>query len=77
VDRRLQEIVDRVQQTQYRMNPGGEIVDGSMLLQIELIQQGLGTQFNEDDLFQALDKLGVPQEDQISWFESMASWVPA
>lgn len=77
MDRRLEDIVRRVQQQQFRMNPDGEIVDGSMLLQIELLQQGLGAQFNEDDLFEALDKLGVPQEEQISWFESMASWVAA
>lgn len=77
MDARLEKIVNQVQQKQFRMNPDGEMVDGSMLLQIELMQQGLGTQFNEDDLFAALDKLGVPQDDQISWFESMASWVPA
>jgi hypothetical protein len=77
VDARLSSIVNRVKAQQYQMNPaaGGEIVDGSILLQIELIQQGLGTTFQEGDLFEALDKLGVPQEEQISWFESMASWV--
>lgn len=77
MDRRLEQIVERVQKQQYRMNPDGELIDGSMLLQIELVQQALATTFSEDDLFKALDKLGVPQEDQISWFESMASWVPA
>ncbi len=75
MDARLEQIVRDVQQQQYRMNPGGDIVDGSMLLQIELIQKGLGAEFAEGDLFQALDKLGVPQDQQISWFESMASWV--
>ncbi len=75
MDKRLMEIVRDIQEQQYRMNPGGEMVDGSMLLQISLIQQGLGAEFNEDDLFAALDKLGVPQEEQVSWFESMASWM--
>lgn len=75
MDSRLAEIVEDVREKQYRMNPGGEIVDGSILLQIELLQRGLGAEFNEDDLFQALDKLGVPQPEQISWFESMASWM--
>ncbi len=75
MDKRLMEIVRSVQEQQYRMNPGGEMVDGSMLLQIELIQKGLGAEFNEDDLFAAMDKLGVPEAEQISWFESMASWM--
>jgi len=76
VDRRLEDIVKRVQQQQYKMNPGGEMVDGSMLLQIELLQAGMGAEFNEDDIFEALDRLGVPAAEQISWFESMASWIP-
>lgn len=77
MDPRLAAIIRQVKERQVQMNPGSEddLVDGSMLLQIELVQQGLGTTFNEDDLFEALGKLGVPEADQISWFESMASWV--
>lgn len=75
MDPRLATIVKEVQRSQYQMNPGDELVDGSMLLQLQLLQEGHQSSFTEDDLFRALEMLGVREEDRISWFESFASWV--
>ena len=67
----LQRIVDKINSAP-RANPD-EIVDGSLLLQLELVQSG--ARFSEDDLFEALKMLGLPPEEQASWFERYASWV--
>lgn len=67
----LQRIVDKIISAP-RMNPD-EIVDGSLLLQLELVQSG--ARYSEDDLFEALKMLGLPPEEQASWFERYASWV--
>ncbi len=67
----LQRIVDKITSGP-RANPD-EIVDGSLLLQLELVQSG--ARFSEDDLFEALKMLGLPPEEQASWFERYASWV--
>lgn len=75
MDPRLEKIVREVKRAQYQMNPGGDLVDGSMLLQIQLIQEGHQSTFTEDDLFRALASIGVNEEERISWFESFASWV--
>lgn len=77
MDPRLSKIVADVQDAQMRMNPNGEgeIVDAGKLLQIELLQHYVASEFSEDDLFRALDALGVPEEDQISWFEDYASYL--
>ena len=67
----LQRIVEKITSAP-RMNPD-EIVDGSLLLQLELVQSG--ARYSEDDLFEALKMLGLPPEEQASWFERYASWV--
>lgn len=55
---------------------GDEIVmDSSLLLQLALVRQGLQDEFSEDDLYRALAELGVPADEQPSWFESLAGWV--
>jgi hypothetical protein len=53
-------------------NPGPGI-DAGKLLQTAIVAEGEG--FSEDDLFRALDALGVPEEDQIGWFEDLASYI--
>jgi hypothetical protein len=55
-----------------KSNPG-EMVDGTLLLQVELIQSG--ERYSEDDLFEALKKLGADELEMASWFERYASWV--
>ncbi len=57
----------------FKPNPPDEVVDGSLLLQIELVERG--ERYSEDDLFEALKMLGLPPEEQASWFERFASWV--
>lgn len=59
----------------HQMNPGGPALDAGKLLQTALVARGAQTEFSEDDLFRALDTLGVPEEDQISWFEDLASYL--
>ena len=68
----LKRIVDGIMT--FQSNPGhGEFVDGSLLLQVELLKNG--ESYSEDDLFEALEALGVPEQEQASWFERYASWV--
>lgn len=55
-----------------RMNPG-DLVDGTLLLQIELVRSG--DRYSEDDLFEALRELGADELEMASWFERYASWV--
>lgn len=66
----LRRIVDRIRST--RSNPG-DMVDGTLLLQIELIESG--ERYSEDDLFEALRALGASELEMASWFERYASWV--
>lgn len=66
----LRRIVDRIRST--RSNPG-DMVDGTLLLQIELVQSG--ERYSEDDLFEALRLLGASELEMASWFERYASWV--
>ena len=68
----LKRIVDGIKTFQSNPDPG-EFVDGSLLLQVELLKNG--ESYIEDDLFEALDALGVPEQEQASWFERYASWV--
>lgn len=76
---RLRRLVQEIKS--FQPNPpdddnGDEIVmDSSLLLQLALVRQGLLDDFSEDDLYRALEELGVPEDDQASWFESMAAWV--
>ena len=68
----LKQIVEGIRRTQ--SNPDrGEFIDGSLLLQFELVK--CGESFTEDDLFEALDVLGVSEQEQASWFERYASWI--
>jgi hypothetical protein len=75
MDPRLRQIVERIQR--FQSNPGrdkaGELVDGSLLLQLELVRNK--ESYSEDDLFEALAMLGVPELEQASWFERYASWI--
>lgn len=68
---KLRRIVEDIMR--FQPNPPDEIVDGSLLLQMELVESG--ERYSEDDLFQALKMLGLPPEEQASWFERFASWV--
>lgn len=76
---KLKKIVQEVKS--FQANPsedreGDEIImDSSLLLQLALVKQGLLDEFSEDDLYRALAELGVPADDQPSWFESLAGWV--
>lgn len=68
----LKQIVEGIKKVQ--SNPDqGELIDGSFLLQFELVKSG--ESYSEDDLFEALDSLGVPEQEQTSWFERYASWI--
>ncbi len=78
MDPRLKKIVQEVRG--FQQNPPSEdddevVMDSSMLLQLALIKQNLLEEFTEEDLYRALDEIGVPPEDQVSWFESMGAWV--
>lgn len=68
----LKRIVDGIRE--FQSNPdSNDFVDGSLLLQFELIKRG--ELYSEDDLFEALSTLGVDEQEQASWFERYASWV--
>ena len=69
---RLERIVRRILDTP-QPNPPDEVVDGTLLLQVELVRSG--EQYSEDDLFSALKALGADEMDMASWFERYASWV--
>jgi hypothetical protein len=59
-----------------RLNPGEDpALDVGTLLQTTLLSEGLQNEFSEDDLFRALDALGVAKDDQGDWFESFASYL--
>lgn len=73
MDPKLAAIVEGVQRLQ--TNPGGATLDAGKLLQTALVAERAQTEFTEDDLFRALDAVGVPEEDQISWFEDLASYL--
>ena len=76
MDRELEKIVRRVKASQARMNPSGpdEVeLDSGWLLQLELIQSDY--EFTEDELYEALRAVGVPEDYQMSWFEDFASYV--
>lgn len=75
MDSELAKVVRRVKMVQARGNPGPEEVelDSGWLLQIELLQSDF--EFTEDELFEALKAVGVPEEYQMSWFEDFASYV--
>lgn len=77
MDPRLRRIVQEVKG--FQSNPPDEddeiVMDSSTLLQLALIKQNLESEFSEEDLYRALEELGVPEDDQVAWFESMGSWV--
>lgn len=80
MNQRLKKIVQSVME--FQANPpevdddGDEILmDSGFLLQAALVKQGLQDEFSEDDLYRALSELGVPPDDQASFFENLASWV--
>jgi hypothetical protein len=66
----LRRIVDGIRSI--RHNPG-EVVDGTLLLQVDLVRSG--DHYSEDDLFEALKMLGASELEMGSWFERYASWV--
>lgn len=70
---KLAAIVDSVRTL--RVNPGGRPLDAGKLLQMRLLEAGAQSEFTEDDLFRALEALGVPEEEQINWFEDFASYL--
>ena len=75
MDSELSKIVREVKMAQASGNPGSnEIeVDSGWLLQLYLIQSD--SEFDEDELFEALKALGIPEDYQMSWFEDFASYV--
>lgn len=75
MEKELSEIVQRVRAMQVKDNPGpGDIeLDAGWLLQLELVRSDY--EFTEDELFEALNALGIPEEYQMSWFEDFASYV--
>lgn len=66
----LKKIVRDIQS--FRSNPD-ELVDGTLMLQIELVRSG--DRYTEDDIFEALRALGTGELEMASWFERYASWV--
>lgn len=66
----LKKIVRDIQS--FRSNPD-ELVDGTLMLQIELVRSG--DRYTEDDIFEALRALGTDELEMASWFERYASWV--
>lgn len=70
MDSRLKRIVNEIRSV--RTNPS-DLVDGTLLLQIELVRSG--DRYSEDDLFEALRELGADELEMGSWFERYASWV--
>lgn len=66
----LKKIVRDIQS--FRSNPD-ELVDGTLMLQIELVRSG--DRYTEDDIFEALRALGTDELEMTSWFERYASWV--
>jgi hypothetical protein len=72
VNPKLKRIVEEIRAFQANPEPG-DFIDGSLLLQFELVKSG--ESYTEDDLFEALDALGVPEQEQASWFERYASWI--
>ena len=77
LDSRLQTLVAGVQAMQARANPpeDGELLDGGWLLQLELLRSGQKLEFSEGELIEALQALGVPDDDIESWFEDLASYL--
>jgi hypothetical protein len=78
MDVRLTKLVDRVRSTQVQSNPADEddvVIDSGWLLQLELLRSGLDLDFSEDELYEALQSLGVPEDDIPSWFEDLASYI--
>jgi hypothetical protein len=75
MDNELSKILQEVKSAQVQMNPGSgeDPVDAGWLLMVKLVQSDF--EFTEDELFEALDELGVPEEHQMSWFEDFASYV--
>lgn len=76
MDPRLAKIVAEVQEHPASNPDGDEVtVDAAQLLQLELLRSGLENEFDEDQIFEALDAIGLPEEDQIAWLEDFASYI--
>jgi hypothetical protein len=76
MDPRLAKIVAAVQEHP-APNPDGEeiSVDASQLLQLELLRSGIADEFDEDQIYDALDAIGLPKEAQVAWLEDFASYI--
>jgi hypothetical protein len=77
IDPKLAAIIGRVRTTQ--ANPAseeGEVSpDAGWLLQLELLRSNEKDSFSEEELMEALEALGVPEDDIPSWFEDFASYL--
>lgn len=67
----LQQLVDDISRT--RPNPVDETV--GMQLERGIIARGLQTQVTEYDAIEALEELGLDDDDIFVWLESYASWL--
>jgi hypothetical protein len=71
MDARLKKVVETVEVFAREGDP----LAMTTRLQEVLNVEGLRHTFTEDELREALDRLGVDPDDQDSWFEEMASWL--
>lgn len=67
----LEEVVVQVEEYQ----KAGDPLAATTRLQEVLNERDLRYTFTEEELREALDRLGVDPDDQDSWFEEMASWL--
>ncbi len=76
MDPRLATIVETVVRHPAQNPEGEEVsVDAAQLLQLELLRSGVADDFDEDQIFDALDAIGLPQDAQIAWLEDFASYL--
>lgn len=75
MDPQLKAIVERVKTAQ--LNPDGDdvVVDASQLLQLEILREDLESDFSEEEIFQALEAIGLDENYWVAWLEDFASYV--
>lgn len=71
IPRELQEVVD-VARALSRQNPP---LDAGIALQMELKNRRLEYEFDEDQIIEAAEAVGVPKDEINSFLEQMASWL--
>lgn len=69
--RELQEVVAAAR-AMSRQNPP---VDAGTALQLELKARGLENSFDEDQIIEAAEAVGVPKDEIQSFLEQVASWL--